>query len=98
MHSSDTTDVLTYGAAVVRMPRPAVRAVIEVIVVVSFTIPSITGVSPITVLPITVLPITEVSPITVLPICKVVSIVTKVVKIMVEVAEEKERCETHVKR
>ena len=83
MGSPATAAVLTGEAAVAGMPKPAVGAVIEVIVVVSLMM-----------LPITrVLPIAKVVPI-VVPIVKV----TKVIKIMVEVAEEHNRREAHVKR
>jgi hypothetical protein len=80
-----TTAVLTGEAAVVGMARPVVGAVIEVVVVVSFMMLSIT-VAPIAkVLPTIVPPVGKVLAITVLPITKV----TKVsVKIMVAVAEE----------
>jgi hypothetical protein len=67
-----TTAALTGEAAAAGMARPVVGAVIEVIVVVSFMT-----------LPITVPPIAKAVPI-VVPIVKV----TKVIKIMVEVAEE----------
>ncbi len=67
-----TTAVLTGEAAVVGMARPVVDAVIDVFVVVSFVMP-----------PITVPPIAKAVPI-VVPIAKVM----KVIKIMVEVAEE----------
>jgi hypothetical protein len=74
----------TGEAAAVGMPRPAVDAVIDVVVVVSFMMPPVAKVPPITVPPIAI----------VIPIMKV----TIVVKIMVEVAEEKNRREAHVKR
>ena len=45
MYSSETTGV-TYGAAVDGMPRPAVSAVIEVLVVVGFKNPSTTRALP----------------------------------------------------
>jgi len=93
-------DATTVEAAVVGIARPAVGAVIEVIVVVSFMMLSIT-----TVLPITVAPIAIVPPITMSPIGKVVPVVVPIVKvtkvsikIMVEVAEEEKRREANVKR
>jgi hypothetical protein len=67
------------------MTRPVVDAVIEVIVVVSFMM----------------LPITKAPPVTVSSIRKVVPIpkMTKVsIKIMVEMTEEEDRGEAHVKR
>jgi len=71
------------------MARPVVSAVIEVIVIVIFVMLPLTKV-----LPITVPPIGKVVPI-VVPIAKM----TKVsIKIVVEVAEEEKRRETHVKR
>jgi hypothetical protein len=82
----------TGEAAVLGMARPAVGAVIEVFVVVSFMMLPITIVPPIAkVLPITVPPVSKVLPIVVVPIAKVASIakVTKVsIKIMVKVAKE----------
>jgi hypothetical protein len=89
MESSATTAVLTGEAAVAGMPRPVVDAVIEVLVVVSFMMLPIAKVSP----------IAKVVPI-VVPVAKVVPIakVTEVIKIMVEVAEEENRREAHVKR
>jgi hypothetical protein len=92
-----TAAVLTAEkAAVVGMGRPVVDTVIEVIVVVSFVMLSITTVPPIAkVLPVNVPPIGKMLPIAVAPIAKV----TKVsIKIMVAVAEEENRCEAHVKR
>jgi hypothetical protein len=104
-----TTAVLTGEAAVVGMARPVVGAVIEVVVVVSFMMLSITVapiakvlptivtiVAPIAkVVPTIVPPVGKVLAITVLPITKV----TKVsVKIMVAVAEEEKRRKAHVKR
>jgi hypothetical protein len=80
----------TVEAAVVGMARPVVGAVIEVIVVVTLML-SITTVSS----------IAKVLPIAVAPIAKVVPVakVTKVsIKIMVEVAEEENRREAHLKR
>ena len=74
----------TGEAAVGGMPRPAVDTVIDVVVVVSFMMPPVAKVPPITVPPIAI----------VIPFMKV----TIVVKIMVEVAEEKNRREAHVKR
>jgi hypothetical protein len=91
-----TTAVLTGEAAVVGMARPVVGAVIEVVVVVSFMMLSITTVAPIAkVVPTIVPPVGKVLAITVLPVTKV----TKVsVKIMVAVAEEEKRRKAHVKR
>jgi hypothetical protein len=80
----------TVEAAVVGMARPVVRAVIEVIVVVGFMILPITTVPPVAVVPITVSPIGKV-----VPIAKVMKVS---IKIVVEVAEEEKRRETHVKR
>jgi hypothetical protein len=76
--------VATGEAAVGGMPRPAVDAVIDVVVVVSFMM----------------LPVAKVPPIAVPPITKVIPVakVTIVIKIMMEVAEEKNRREAHVKR
>ena len=67
-------------AAVAGMVRPMVGAVIEVVVVVSFMMPPFTTVPPIAKVP----PIAEVPPAAVLPTFKM----TKVIKIMVEVAKE----------
>jgi hypothetical protein len=103
----------TVEAAVAGMARPVVGAVIEVIVVVSFLMPPISTVPPITivppvgrvlptivppvgrVLPTIVPPVAAMLPITVVPIAKVIKVS---IKIMVEVAEEEERREAHVKR
>jgi len=75
----------TGEAAVVGMARPVVHAVIEVIVVMSFMMVRITKV-----LPITVLPIGKV-----VPIAKMTEVS---IKIVVEVAEEENGREAHVKR
>ena len=83
--ASMESPVTTTGeAAVVGMPLPAVDAVIDMVVVVSFMMP----------------PVTKVSPITVPPISKVIPVlkVTIVVKIIVEVAVERDRCVAHGKR
>jgi hypothetical protein len=83
-------------AAVVGMARPVVDAMIDVVVVVSFMMLTITTMPPVgKVFPITVPPIAKALPVTVLPTVKV----TKVsIKIMVAVAEEENRRKAHVKR
>jgi hypothetical protein len=100
----------TVEAAVLRMARPVVGAVIEVIVVVSFMLPAITTAAPIArvvptivtivasiaeVVPTIVTPVGKVPPITMLPIAKVTKVT---IKIMVAVAKEEKRREAHVKR
>jgi hypothetical protein len=98
----------TVEAAVLRMARPVVGAVIEVIVVVSFMLPAITTAAHITavssittvppiakVVPTIVAPVGKVPPITMLPIAKVTKVT---IKIMVTVAKEEKRREAHVKR
>jgi hypothetical protein len=83
----------TFEAAVIGMARPAVGAVIEVIVVVSFMMLPITTVPPIAkVLPITVLPTVKVVPI-VIPIAKVMKVSIKIM-----ITEEENRRKAHVKR
>jgi hypothetical protein len=74
-------------AAVAGMVRPVVGAVIEVVVVVSFMTLPTTKVTPIAKVP----PIAKVTPVTVLSTFKV----TKVIKIMVEVAKEAKWGITH---
>jgi hypothetical protein len=82
-------------AAVVGMARPVVDAMIDVVVVVSFMMLTITMPPVGKVFPITVPPIAKALPVTVLPTVKV----TKVsIKIMVAVAEEENRRKAHVKR
>jgi len=71
----------TDESAVNGVPRPVVNAVIDVVIVVSFMM----------------LPTRKMSPIAkASPVSKVLP-VTKIVKIMVEMAEESERCEAHKK-
>ena len=79
----------TGEAAVVGMARPVVHAVIDVIVVMSFMMLPITKV-----LPITVPPVGKVVPI-VVPIAKMTEVS---IKIVVEVTEEENGREAHVKR
>ena len=99
----------TVEAAVVGMAKPVVGAVIEVIVVVSFMMLRITTVAPIAkvvptivtiVAPVAKMVSTIVPPVgKVIPIVAPIAKVTKVsIKIMVEVAEEENRREAHVKR
>jgi hypothetical protein len=79
----------TFETTVIGMARPAVRAVIEVIVVVSFMMLPITTVPPIA----KVLPITVLSTVKVVPIAKVMKVSIKIM-----ITEEENRRKAHVKR